>query len=79
MNTWTRGGEINHDKGGGWISRGIGGSKWALVGYVVNAAALWVRIQTSLKNYKWATESRGVANTRLPAKNILKRNWQTVF
>jgi hypothetical protein len=26
-------------------------------GYVVNAAALWVRIQTSLKNYKWPTEA----------------------
>jgi hypothetical protein len=27
------------------------------------AAALWVRFQTSLKNYKWKHTSKGMANT----------------
>jgi hypothetical protein len=35
-------------------------------------AAVWVRIQTSLKNTKWATQCKGVANTLHPAKKYTK-------
>jgi hypothetical protein len=36
-------------------------------------AALWVRIQTSLKNTKTGDISNEVANTLLPAKKIYKK------
>ncbi len=38
----------------GWVSK--------LVARQLATAVLWVRIQTSLKNHKWAT-SKGVADT----------------
>jgi hypothetical protein len=45
----------------------MGGYK--LVAHLLAAAALWVRIQTSLKKYKMGNISKGVANTLKPAKN----------
>ncbi len=46
-------------KGDGWLWRvmaGLGGRWMAkFVAQLLAAAALWVRIQTSLKNTKWAT------------------------
>jgi hypothetical protein len=40
-------------KNGKWVAKG----RWVakLVAHLLATAALWVRIQTSLKNTKWAT------------------------
>ena len=46
----------------GWVAK--------LVARQLATAALWVRIQTSLKDPKWATETKEVANTLQPAINI---------
>ncbi len=41
-------------KGDGWLSKEVG-EVTKFVARLVATAALWVRIQTSLKNTKWAT------------------------
>ncbi len=52
--------EISAKHGDGWLSRGMGGQvgRWVakLVARLLATAALWVRIEPSLKNTKkWAT------------------------
>jgi hypothetical protein len=50
-----------------------------LVARLPATAALLVRIQTPLKNTKWATSAKGVANTLLPAKKIYKKSKLKMF
>jgi hypothetical protein len=52
------------------LSREMGGFFTKLVARLLPVAAIWVRIQTSLKNTKWATKSKGVPNTLARKKNI---------
>ncbi len=49
----------------GWVAKKVG--RWvAKLARLLDTAALWVRIQTSLKNTKWAKE--------LPTHSILPKN-----
>ncbi len=44
-----------------------------LVDRLLATAALWVRIQTSLKNTKWATSAKKWPTHSSPPKNIQKK------
>ncbi len=56
-------------KGDRWLS-----GRWVakLVAYLLATAALWVRIQTSLKNTNWATQAKEWPTHSSPPKNIQK-------
>ena len=48
---------------GRWMAKEVGRWVAKLVARLLATAALWVRIQTSLRNTKWATYvSKGVAD-----------------
>jgi hypothetical protein len=66
-------------KGDGWLEGWVD----KLVAHLIATTALWIRIQTSLKNTKRATEAKEVPTHSRPQKKTIKsygcQEWRINF